>query len=79
MVEHNKTYLLGSLDDICTVPHIAESLMQLASLMRSTLKDIAAQSLLTENTLPAHQDWKRPSAGIPERIDKKDQSTSLLS
>lgn len=79
LVEHNKTYLLGSPDDICAAPHITESLMQLANLMRSTLKDIAAQSQLTQDILPAHQDWKRPSAGIPVRTEKKDQSPSLSS
>jgi hypothetical protein len=76
MFERNKVDLLRRPSDICSAPGITESFMQLANLLKSTVRDIHDKSISSDPPSNVQRDWKRPSAAVPERTTERTKPSS---
>jgi hypothetical protein len=76
MLERSKVDLLRRPSDIFSAPGITESLMQLANSMKGTIRDIRDKSISNDPLSIIQQDWKRPSAAVPERTTERTKPSS---
>ncbi|KAI9274400.1 hypothetical protein BDA99DRAFT_497390 [Phascolomyces articulosus] len=73
MVQRGNCELLRSPNDASRIPQLYEHFLQIRNLLLSIIHKI---DNIPSTTHAIHQAWKRPSAPIPQRTNKKRNSTS---